>query len=750
MFKRSSLLIPNVDSELVIISETVVVVETFFERGDVFLLPYVIRGEKATQHPDKKPTKYKIEDISQQIVDGHIAKGGIQLEAYQNLPEELLYDKDGKPYPSTIERNRRFEIVTDLLALEDELFYPTHGLGLVAKVVKKHCTTQSNAQRYLNAFFRGGRNKNALISNRGRHSSASKSGTKKVGRKRASAKEHGINGKAVTEQDKIYIRRTAKKYYLPNNNKSVERCYRHCKEDFYYEEKYQLPDGTFEYVFKHPNEIISEWQFRDWLPIVLGMSRQQIQALRRGHSEHKTNYAGRTGDSAPNAVGPGHVWQLDSTPVDIELVAPYDRRVIIKVTTLYVIRDVYTRSICGIHLGIGPASWAEARLALFHAIRKKVDYARECGLKIEEDDWVECGSPLFLLVDNEEFQNKISESVTAHMGIYVLYARAYEGDDKGLVESSFHMIHAMARNEKIPGFKYKNLKGRNRDLPQKTACLTPHELKKILIIYAIRHNCFTWKDNYPIEQEAMFQGIKPVCRDYWKWGEHNRGYFLGEHSEREAYLNLLEVGVLTVHRTHLHLQGHGINYCCDFISKSGFQDKPTLKGKIHKTLQCRYFRGNMSRILIEFNGQLRIGKLHSDDRGFMNMSLTEIKDAKQHWLALSQMHEYEVSALVSNSSQRMQGVVYSAKLAKAVDQQNVTSNSPIDSRQEGSDVLSKEADVIENERLEKAIQEHIQSDEILTQTEYIQDYDEDFEYELDDEEDDEFYLLLEETLNNED
>ncbi|WP_273020921.1 hypothetical protein [Rheinheimera sp.] len=749
MFKRNSLLIPKPDSEIVIISEVMVVVETFVERGDVFLLPYVTAGANATKFPNRKPLKYKISEIEQQLAEGLIEIGTIQLESFKNQPEESLCDKDGKAYPSTVERDRRFTIVKKSLELGDELFYPTHGSGLFAKVASDLGTTQSNAQRYLNLFFRGGRNKNALIPHRGRHSSASKCGGRKVGRKRATFKEYGINGKAIQERDKDYIRRIGKKYYLSKSGKSIAKCFQLCLQEYYYLNRSILPDGTYHYEYKPPNEIISKWQFRDWLPIVLGMSRQQIQAVRRGHSQHKTKFAGRTGDAAPNALGPGHVWQLDSTPVDIELVAPYDRRVLIKRVTLYVVRDAYTRSICGIHIGVGSASWAEARLALFHAIREKVGYALECGLHISKDDWVESGAPSFLLVDNEEFQNKISESVTAHMNINVLYARAYEGDDKGLVESSFHMIHAMMRNEEIPGFRYKGLMGRNRNIPMKTACLTPYDLKKILIIYAIKHNCITWKENYPIEQQALFDGVKPVCRDYWRWGERNRGYFLSQPNERELYLNLLEVGELTVHQTHLHLKGHAINYCCDFISKSGFQDKPTLKGKIHKTLKCRYIRGDMSRILIEFDGQLRIGKLHSDHRRFVNMSLDEIKDAKAHWDGLKQVHEYDVLASKSKYSQQKQMVVSAARLAKDEDIKELGISNKRDSRQEATSVLAKQADAIELKRLDQAVLDvvSVEATEALfaehkAESLVLDDLN-------NDDEEDEYISLLEEMLNNE-
>ena len=79
---------------------------------------------------------------------------------------------------------------------------------------------------------------------------------------------------------------------------------------------------------------------------------------------------------------------------------------------------------------------------------------------------------------------------------------------------------------------------------------------QILIIYAIYHNRCVWKEDYPLEQAAALDGVKDVCRDYWLWGLKNRNYYLTSKPLRTLYLSMLEVGELTVHKTHLLLKEH--------------------------------------------------------------------------------------------------------------------------------------------------------------------------------------------------
>jgi hypothetical protein len=737
MFNLSSILTPEEGS---ILSEPMCVAEIFPKRNDVFLLPYFSSGEGATASPDRKPQKYKLNEVCADIENEMIVVGQIKLESFKEVLEESLYDGKDKLLPSAVERDRRLAIVEALLDYEDELFYPAHGKSPIRRVARKFNTTKTCVQRYLNTYVRGGRQKNALITSRGRHSTSPSPSLKKRGRPRKSA-VLGVIGKNVDEQDKKFMKRILKRDYI-NGKKSLEKCHSALINEHYYLQKGSIaPDGTVTNSIPLPqNECISLNQLRDWLPKLFGCSMKNIHAIRRQKPDHDANYAGRAGHSDFEADGPGDIWMMDSTEIDIELVSPYNRQAKIVTATLYVTRDGFSRSICGIYLAYGKPSWKEARLALFHAIRKKVEFAKEYGLDISKDDWVECKMPRELLVDNEEFQNKISESVGKDLGLKVTYSRAYRGDDKGLAESSFNMIHAMAKNENIPGFKYKGLIGRNRNLPMNTACLTLYEMQQILIIYAIYHNNHVWKDDFPIEESALKSGLDRVCRQYWDWGIKNRNYYLQKKTDRQLYVSLLEVGTLTVHKTHLHLQEVGTNYYCEEIRASKFQDKPRLpNSKSHKTLSCRYMRSGLGKILIDFRGQFVVGFLHSNHtRECSKMSVAEFDEWKDELKIRKDIFKHENMGKAHDFSNQIQHIVNNAKNEKSKAKPAPLAALP--SKKEVSEELIHEADALENERYEGAIL--FDSDEPIHLSEHETLESDNIEHDFDDDFDDAFLAVL--------
>ena len=656
MLNYETLLTPEGDNKELAISETVVVVAVYPERDTIWLLPYITVGKLATKSPDRQPQKYDLSLIESQIEQGDITLDELELESYKNVPEEYLYDKNGEQLLCAAERDRRFKIVVKAISFEDELFYPIHGKGVIARLVKEFRTTRTNVQRYLNEYFRGGRHINSLIPKTGRHSSSAKPGGKKVGAVRLTA-SLGVVGKNVDGNDLEKIKRIAKKYYKNKKLKSLKKCFGKLLDEEYYLVKGKvLPDGSrVKTVHLPPNEQITIGQLYYWLPVALGMSRNDINAKRRQQATHKSNFAGRTGDVAYNARGPGEIFQMDSTEIDIEIVSPYDRQVRLSKVTLYVVRDVYTRAFVGIHIASGKASWYEARLALLNTFRDKVIVAKEWGLNITDDDFIEGGIPQMLLVDNEELANKISASVGKDLGMIVQFSRAYSGDDKGLVESSFHMLHAMMRNEELAGFQYKGLIGRNRQLPKKTAALTPREIQQILMIYAIYHNRCIWKEDYPLEEAAMNDGVKDVCRDYWIWGMKNRPYYLRQKPLRTLYLSMLEVGVLTVHKTHLHLRDTSLNYKCSDIRVKGVQNKITGNG-VKPILSCRYIRSTVGKILIELNGELVIGEIHSNQRRYRHLTHAEFAVAWDKKTTNKQMHNHEMSGERSDTSLQIEHI----------------------------------------------------------------------------------------------
>lgn len=169
MLNWDTLLSPNSECDRPIIFETTVVASIFPYRDRVWLLPYLTSGENKTQFPDRKPLEYCLSDILSSIKNEEVETNLLQLESYKDVPEEYLLDAKGAKLPSTLERDRRYKIVSAALLDEDELFYAVHGAGVVAKVAQQFNVTRRSVQRYLNEYFRGGRHINSLIPKTGRH-----------------------------------------------------------------------------------------------------------------------------------------------------------------------------------------------------------------------------------------------------------------------------------------------------------------------------------------------------------------------------------------------------------------------------------------------------------------------------------------------------------------------------------------------------------------------------------------------------
>jgi hypothetical protein len=380
---------------------------------------------------------------------------------------------------------------------------------------------------------------------------------------------------------------------------------------------------------RDPNSTITFDQFYRWLPEALGMTRAKVNKKRRNNKNYESNLEAHDGSSAEYCFGSAHVYQMDSTEMDMELVFSLDRSKVIGVVTLYVIRDVYSGSIVGLHIGVGKASFKEARMAIFNAFRNKQVFAKEYGVELSEEDWIEGGKCAVLLVDNEELANNISEGVPASANFEVRFGRTYRGDDKGLIESAFHIFHSMYKRFRIKGFKYKNLLGSNRNKPKKEAALTINETMKILIIYSVYHNKYLENPRIPIEAAAREDGVNKICREVWNWGLEKRFFIPEEISDKELYLQLLETVKIKPDRGVFKIPETGLRYTI----RGHIPDKELLDKVANRRLQrpfkCRYLRQLTNFIFIEVNNQFYTAQLLDIDREYKNMSFAECIGIKE-------------------------------------------------------------------------------------------------------------------------
>ena len=170
------------------------------------------------------------------------------------------------------------------------------------------------------------------------------------------------------------------------------------------------------------------------------------------------------------------VWQCDHTRADILLVDKYGHQM--GRPWLTTVLDTYSRAIIGINLGYDAPSSRVVALALRHAILPKL-YGAEYQLYV---GWPTCGTPDHLFTDGgKDFRSNHLQQIGVQLGFTChLRDRPSEG---GIVERPFGTINTQFFST-LPGYTGSNVQDRPPEA-EKEACLTLHELEKLLVAYIV-------------------------------------------------------------------------------------------------------------------------------------------------------------------------------------------------------------------------------------------------------------------------
>ncbi|WP_138630628.1 hypothetical protein [Pseudoalteromonas spongiae] len=345
--------------------------------------------------------------------------------------------------------------------------------------------------------------------------------------------------------------------------------------------------------------------------------------------EAAANNDGREGNSNVHASGPGEIYYLDETPFPEELVSIFDpeRKTKIGKATVYFVVDNFSDAISGLYITTESPSFATVKEAIFNACRDKQKWVDELGLDIDASGWKPKRVPQIIYVDNDVFKGEVSEGpITAGVPITVKFGRVGRGDDKKMGEQHFELAMKLFRG-KSKGHETDSKLDKARQVARKNACLTINELYDILIRYIIVRNNKIQNKQFPLTFEMARDGVKRIPQHVWDWGAENRPGYTMYVPESQLYLDLLETGTVTCHKTHLLLQGHGLKYTCDWTKEEGYQDRK--KGKKLYQFKCRYHRGIAGCILIVTpDNRLVPAYLEQDDAIYAQCSFKEIKEHK--------------------------------------------------------------------------------------------------------------------------
>lgn len=631
-----------------------------------------------------KPVAYPYQTVRTWLDQGLLIPGELTLDDQYERNECSIPEKSRRM------RDVHFEIIRPIVENLDEFLIGAYGSNIVAERAALFGKTEQQVYNYVYAYLRGGQTRDALLPGylngkswasrleNQKKSDQVKPDGKPRKKRGAPPRTTPYHGKNITAQDVENIEEAVKEHYIKYKGMSLRACREEMKRAHYRVSVNYKPDGRAEYQFEPPDNIPTMHQFYYWARKYLKPIRREVLRIRRGKSVYDKDLRGRSGDPV-RGDGPGHIYQLDATEHELELVSPIipGRVQRISRATLYKVVDTFSGMTAGIHLTLAPPSWAAAKVAIFNAFRDKRAFCSELGLQINRREWLVQGRCHTLFVDNGELQNQISEPGVQDGGFTVVFGRAYRGDDKGLVEDA--MKRGNVATESVPG----SVRGRVRGEPEpggpqaarQQACLTPRDLYRLLIVEILhRNNKKAVPAKYLTAQMAR-DDVKPIPRNMWLWGLRNVPCLKASPSDTQLYLRMMEKGEATIHQDGLYFDKTW--YRCPWTLERGLQDRKPAGNKAQK-IEVRHHRYNCDVILVVTSEGLQPAYLMEDR--FLGCTRDEV-----HWRLKEEKrwgakHEPRESASRASADQYREDTVKKArrgqkKLPKAsVARQSVSDN----------------------------------------------------------------------------
>lgn len=520
------------------------------------------------------PEPRKISEIKAAISDGSAYKT-ISDPWARIVREEELSNKNKEI------RNNAWEVISSLVIQEPSIYYRHLRGSLIKEFIEKFNQGKSQDKlrekrvyNYLRKFWQRGKTKNALLpdytNSGGKGKVKQYRENAKRGRPRKYAHDPEIGkGINITETDRKFFRLGIAEFYNNSKKNTLVTAYNLTINKYYTEDTYHDENGVKKSILIPPNERPTFRQFQYWYQLEQKDIRKTLVS-RKGSRKFNLENRAITGSSKAETIGPGSRYQIDATVADVYLVSLYNRNWIIGRPIIYVVIDVFSRMITGVYIGLEGPSWIGAMMALANAAADKVEFCKEYGIEITENEWSCHHVPDTILGDRGELAGMAVETLIPNLHIRIENAASYRADWKGLVERHFRIIHEQVKPF-LPGYVDIDFKQRGGKDYRLDSTLDIHQFTKIVIRLILHHNNHHYLANYERDEAMIVDEVAPVPRELWNWGIANRSGRLRTYPEDIVKLNLMPTAKATI--TARGIKFKGMYYTCDKALKEQWFEK---------------------------------------------------------------------------------------------------------------------------------------------------------------------------------
>lgn len=514
------------------------------------------------------PQKIEIDDFIGQIKNGSLKV--LERDMYMvSIRESDLKDSEKKI------RDEIFNIIYPIISDDTINLYDKKQLNSAMKeIADENKLNIRTVKRYLIRYLVRGQNKNALIPDYykcGALNKEKKLSNKKTGRPKVYNPKTG-QGINITDEIKVIFEKAIKKFYKDRPSKksskdtpsiSFTKVYDLMLGEYFKDDKGNL---------KPENELPTLGQFRYWYNKKTTLKTEYMS--RRAEKEYNLKIRPLIGTSLDGAQYPTSIFQIDSTQGDIKMVSRFNRNDVIGNPTIYIMIDVFSRMITGYYAGLENASWSSAMMAIYNCTKNKVEFCKDYGVDIREDEWNSCDLPDVIVCDKgSEFTGENIENMANYFNIDIKNAPSYRPDLKGIVERFFVEINAAFKT--APGSFKSQIKERGEENPTEVACLDINQINRIIIACIINHNN-KYMDNYKRNTSMIEDNVECIPCKIWGWGMENLVGYKPKLSDNYIKLGLMPRDKASV--TDRGIKFKNMYYICDqAIDEGWFETARTYK-----------------------------------------------------------------------------------------------------------------------------------------------------------------------------
>ncbi len=249
------------------------------------------------------------------------------------------------------------------------------------------------------------------------------------------------------------------------------------------------------------------------------LTREDKKIIKTSQMEYRNNERLLKSDSLFGVSGPGDLVEIDACEADVSLVSSIDNNKAIGRPIVYFMIDVFTRIILAVSVAFDNNSLLGVTNLFLNLADDKRDYCNRYGVDFEDERlWPSNIVPSRLRVDRgAEFKSEEFGRICLALGIEKDIVPGGSGSLKGVIEQSFHQMHA---DINVHLGRRGSIEKRHGSRHHEEAILTITDFTHMIINFVINHNQ-KFIETYPLTKDMIEHNISAMPALLWQYGIEN-------------------------------------------------------------------------------------------------------------------------------------------------------------------------------------------------------------------------------------